>query len=291
MVEVAEDEAAQAAGVHDRELDDDRPVGLAFDRGLGPDLGCELGLVTGVDADPHRHRAARAVLPGLVGEVGVGAEVVGDRERTGRPRRELTLDAIGAEHPHVVRTEIPPDEVPATELGREAPGLDPARAVPVRELHDGAVPGRVEQRGQRIDVGQLGDRHPARALEAPQLHERTCTLAAPAAEPDRGDGHVQGFELGLAQVEVGQVVLLRVHPVAGLVAVGVLAHRHFHRPQARLVPFEGLPGRLGRRGVAERRVADDLVAGQPGPRLEQGGQQVQQSFAAVRGVVHQVRRC
>ena len=175
------------------------------------------------------------------------------------------------------------------ELRREPPRLDPARPAPVLELHDRAAARRVEERCQRVDERQLGDRHPAGALEPTQLHQRAGPLAAAAAEPDRGDRDVERLELALAQVEVGQVVLLRVHAVARLV-VGSLAHRDPHGAQARLVPFEGLAGRLGDGGIPERRIADDLVARQPGPRLEQGGQQVQQSFAAVRGVVHQVRR-
>ena len=131
---------------------------------------------------------------------------------------------------------------------------------------------------------------PAGALEPAELHERAGALPAAAAEPDRGDGDVQRRELRVAQLEVREVVLLRVDPVARLVVPDVLADGHAHRAQARLVPLERLAGRLRRRWVAERDVGDDLLAGEPGPRLEQRGQQVQQSFAAVRGVVHQVRR-
>ena len=108
--------------------------------------------------------------------------------------------------------EILADDVPAAELRGEPPRLDPARPVPVLELDDGAAPGRVEQRRERVDERQLRDRHPAGALEAAQLHERAGALAAPAAEPDRGDRDVERFELALAEVEVREVVLLRDRP-------------------------------------------------------------------------------
>src|SRR5436305_1082504 len=61
VVEEAEHEAAQAGDVDHAELDHDRPVLGALDRGASPDLAGQLRRVLRVDTDAHRHGAARAV--------------------------------------------------------------------------------------------------------------------------------------------------------------------------------------------------------------------------------------
>ena len=94
----------------------------------------------------------------------------------------------------------------------------------------------------------------------PSFIERA--LARRAAEPDRGHGDVQRRELVVGEPEVGQVVLLRVDPVAGLGVVADVADRHAHRAERGLVPLERPPGRRRVRRVAERRVGDEVVAGE-----------------------------
>ena len=105
--------------------------------------------MVGVDREPHRDGRRVTEQPRAVFDVVVGAEVGRHLERVRAPDLDVAVDAVGAERAHRFADAIEPDDVPVPALRRQAPGLERARLAAVRELHDGAVPERFEQRGER----------------------------------------------------------------------------------------------------------------------------------------------
>ena len=201
----------------------------------------------------------RLVLP--VGH-GVGPHELGGVDALGRGERAvgaqlgLAVDPVDPEGPGSVAVPVVADHVPVPEAQHDAVGIEVADVAPVVERHRRVAAHRVEQRRRGRGVTSSWRQRAVGALprQAPELGQ--ALAPGVALESYRGDGDVQRGELGLGELELGQVVVVGVDPVGllGAEAVdGLDPDRDAELAQRLLVALELPPARSELVGVARAR--------------------------------------
>ena len=224
----------EAAELDGRGSTTDAAVGVALDRACpGPTAWQNADLVARRRSAPARRWPRPSPYShGWSARYASARKSVGTVNAPGVAGLDVALDAVGPEHAHLVGAEVEADHVPVTELRREPPRLELAGPAPVARSRTTARRRDASNSGASTSTNgssAIGAR--ARALEPAELHQRAPRRRR-AAEPDRGDRDVQRRELVVGEVEIGEVVLLRVDPVAGTrCRRRCLADRHAHRPQ------------------------------------------------------------
>ncbi len=164
----------------------------------------------------------------------------------------------------------------------DAVGLEPALRFAIPERNDGASSHRFEENGQRGRHLQLRERGRRLPFEPTELQERVAPLAA--FESDCGHGYVQRSTFFEAEVEGGEVVVLRPDAVPGFATKWIdLFHRDRHAELAEgfLVALElpsprRLVGRVPRFDAFGKVVERERTAS-----IEQRGREVEQPLQSI----------
>ncbi len=282
MVEQRKQPGSQRREVGDRKPDPHAPAGVPAHHRVLAHLLDHSRSHDGIDVEERVPLVPLTDLPGLAGDSRRRVQALGKRGAARLAQHRRTLQAVHPKGSLRVGAVVPTHQIPVAPPEPEPTRGDLPDGAAVLEGHarpgaqrlpHGVQVGRSDQGGKGVGVVDAG---------GSQLQQRTPP--AKVAEVDTGYGQVQRALLLPVEIEIGEVVAIRIDPVPEL--LGPLDRLRDEGdalfPQQSLVPLESLPARALGPGITGD-LLSDLLEGHRPPGIEQHEEEVGEALEPVIG--------